>query len=163
MIAQILPFLDTVPENCQSILFLFQTRSQQALTSRRSDNKRLCKTMKSLSLPKDSALWSKAFTFGVATSSFQIEGAVNSRALSIWDTFCEKPEAIIDKSNGEHACLHYEKWQEDVKLVDSMGFQAYRLSISWPRIIKQDGSVNEDGINFYRNILSIYSSIIINY
>ena len=116
-------------------------------------NKRLCKTMKSLSLPKDSALWSKAFTFGVATSSFQIEGAVNERALSIWDTFCDKPGAIKDQSTGEVACEHIERWADDVELIKSLNVDSYRLSISWPRVINENGMVNQQGLAFYSQLI----------
>ena len=38
------------------------------------------------------------FTWGVATSAFQIEGATaeDGRGESIWDVFCRKPGAIRD-------------------------------------------------------------------
>lgn len=109
--------------------------------------------MSKFSLPESSPLLEPKFLFGVATSSFQIEGALDSRDRCIWDTFCEKDGAVIDKSNGSVACEHYERWEEDVELVESMGFKAYRLSISWPRVVKQDGSLNQAGITFYKNLL----------
>jgi len=96
---------------------------------------------------------SKDFTFGVATASFQIEGGVDDRLPCIWDTFCATDGKIIDKSNGDIACDHINKWQQDVALIDSLGVDAYRLSISWPRVIKLDGSLNQSGVDFYINLL----------
>ena len=109
--------------------------------------------MKQLSLPANSPLLNKEFTFGVATASFQIEGAADSRLPCIWDTFCATPDKIADNSNGLIACDHYNNWANDIELIDSLGVDAYRLSISWPRVIKADGSLNPVGVKFYTDIL----------
>ncbi|WP_286234224.1 GH1 family beta-glucosidase [Thalassotalea sediminis] len=103
--------------------------------------------------PKHSKMLSPAFTYGVATASFQIEGGIEHRAPCIWDTFCAKEGNIIDGSNGAIACDHFNRWQEDVELISSLGVDAYRLSISWPRVIKDDGTVNQEGMNFYVRLL----------
>ncbi len=95
----------------------------------------------------------KDFTFGVATASFQIEGGVSNRLPCIWDTFCATEGKIADNSNGDIACDHYNLWQQDIELINSLGVDAYRLSISWPRVINQDGSANQEGINYYIQIL----------
>ena len=52
------------------------------------------------------------FVWGVATSSFQIEGAAaeGGKGPSIWDQFCRVPGAIADASNGDKACDHYNRW-----------------------------------------------------
>jgi len=96
---------------------------------------------------------SKDFTFGVATASFQIEGGIDDRLPCIWDTFCATDGKIIDQSNGDIACDHFNKWHQDVDLIESLGVDAYRLSISWPRVIKRDGSLNQAGVDFYINLL----------
>jgi beta-glucosidase len=96
---------------------------------------------------------SKDFIYGVATASFQIEGGKDARLPCIWDTFCDTPNKIIDGSNGEVACDHFNLWQDDVELIDSLGVDAYRLSISWPRVITESGELNQDGVNYYLNIL----------
>jgi beta-glucosidase len=105
------------------------------------------------SLPKASKLLDKAFTYGVATASFQIEGASDSRLPCIWDTFCATAGKVRDGSNGDVACDHYNLWQQDVELISSLGVDAYRLSISWPRVIHKDGSLNQQGVDFYINLL----------
>lgn len=96
---------------------------------------------------------SSEFLFGVATSSLQIEGGAEQRMPSIWDTFCEKPGAILDSSNARVACDHLARWEEDVELMVSMGLDAYRFSISWPRVLKEDGSLNHEGIGFYQRLI----------
>ena len=88
-----------------------------------------------LSLPKSSAMLSADFIYGVATASFQIEGGENSRLPCIWDTFCDIPNKVIDGSNGLIACDHINLWQQDIELIESLGVDAYRLSISWPRVM----------------------------
>ena len=94
------------------------------------------------------------FTMGVATSSFQIEGASELREPCIWDTFCQVPGAVKDSSDGRTACDHYHLWQQDIALIDELGFDAYRFSVCWPRIICADGSVNQQGLSFYLAILN---------
>ncbi len=96
------------------------------------------------------------FIFGSATSSYQIEGAVNEggRGSSIWDDFCRVPGAIADGTSGDVACDHVHRYPEDVALLKEMGISSYRFSISWPRIIPDgDGAVSQEGITFYRNLL----------
>ena len=107
-----------------------------------------------LSLPNSSAMLSADFIYGVATAAFQIEGGANNRLPCIWDTFCDTPKKVIDGSNGLIACDHFALWQQDIELIDSLGVDAYRLSISWPRVITQSGELNNEGVNFYLNILN---------
>ena len=109
--------------------------------------------MTKLSLPSHSPLLTKNFVYGVATASFQIEGGYEHRLPCIWDTFCDTPNKIADNSNGHVACDHYNQWQNDIELIDSLGVDAYRLSISWPRVITLSGELNPEGVKFYTNIL----------
>jgi len=106
-----------------------------------------------ITLPAESPMLSPDFLFGVATSAFQIEGAASERLPSIWDTFCATPGKIRDGSNGLVACDHVAHWREDVDLIASLGVDAYRFSISWPRVITRDGRLNPDGAAFYQRLL----------
>lgn len=107
-----------------------------------------------ITLPKNSKMLSPDFCYGVATASFQIEGGFESRLPCIWDTFCEKPDAIADNSDGKVACNHINLWQQDLDLIASMGVDSYRFSIAWGRVINQDGSLNQTGVDFYLNLLN---------
>jgi beta-glucosidase len=111
--------------------------------------------MTQLKLPSDSRLLQPDFVFGVATSSYQIEGAVSEggRGVSIWDTFCHTPGAVDNNDHGDIACDHYHKWREDIEMIHSLGVDAYRLSIAWPRIMPTDGDVNPQGLAFYEGII----------
>ncbi len=96
------------------------------------------------------------FTWGVATSAFQIEGATreDGRGPSVWDTFCAQEGAIADASNGDQACEHYSRWASDVDLIADLGVGAYRFSISWPRVQPLgEGEWNEAGFAFYDRLL----------
>ena len=74
----------------------------------------------------------KDFTFGVATSSYQIQGnAKGGYRLSIWDDFAKKKLNGID---GKEACRHLDFFKEDIKLIKDAGFKSYRFSFSWPRL-----------------------------
>ena len=110
--------------------------------------------MSTITLPVHSKMLSDTFLYGVATASFQIEGGINDRLPCIWDTFCDTPGKIIDHSNGAIACDHFNLWKEDIDLIASLGVDAYRLSISWPRVMTESGELNQEGVNFYLDILN---------
>ena len=106
-----------------------------------------------ISLAKSSPLSQVNFTYGVATAAFQIEGAADSRRACIWDTFCATPDKIKDKSDGLVACDHYYRWEEDLDLIESLEVDAYRFSISWPRVITLNGELDPQGVSFYIKLL----------
>jgi len=96
------------------------------------------------------------FLWGAATASYQIEGAAREggRGPSTWDAFAGIPGRVLDGHNGDVACDHYHRVEEDVTLMQRMGIGCYRFSIAWPRIIPQGkGDVNEEGIAFYDRLI----------
>ncbi len=96
------------------------------------------------------------FIWGVSASAYQIEGAVHEdgRGQSIWDTFCLEPGRIANSDNADAACDHYHRYREDVELIHQLGVQAYRFSISWPRIQPTGaGAPNEKGLDFYSRLI----------
>lgn len=98
----------------------------------------------------------KGFMWGVATSAYQIEGAVNEdgRGESTWDRFAHTPGKIKDGSTGDVACDHYHRWADDIASMQALGIQAYRFSIAWPRILPAGrGAVNQPGIDFYSRLV----------
>src|ERR1700742_3729998 len=97
------------------------------------------------------------FTWGTATSSYQIEGAPHEdgRGLSIWDTFSHTPGKIADHTNADRANDHYHRYKEDVALIKALGVKAYRFSIAWPRIFPDgDGTPNPKGLDFYNRLVA---------
>ncbi len=96
------------------------------------------------------------FAWGVATSAYQIEGAVDEdgRAPSIWDTFARTPGAVDGGDTGDVACDHYHRWPEDIALMRELGVDSYRFSLAWPRIVPGgDGPVNAAGLDFYDRLV----------
>ncbi len=96
------------------------------------------------------------FQWGVATASYQIEGSpyLAGGGRSVWDMFCERPNAILDGSNGDVACDHYNRYREDVALMGELGIPNYRLSIAWPRVIPGGlGNVSQEGLGFYDRLV----------
>ncbi|MBQ0930633.1 beta-glucosidase [Ideonella sp. 4Y16] len=96
------------------------------------------------------------FVWGVATSAFQIEGAAHEagKGESIWDRFCRQPGAIADGSNGDIACDHIKRVDEDLDLIARLGVDAYRFSVSWPRVQPDGrGAFNEAGLAFYDRLV----------
>jgi beta-glucosidase len=96
------------------------------------------------------------FQLGVATSSYQIEGAVaeDGRGPSIWDVFTHTPGTIKGGGTGDVACDHYHRMREDVALMDWLGVDAYRFSIAWPRVLPAGrGAINSRGLDFYERLV----------
>src|SRR5215831_2139985 len=96
------------------------------------------------------------FYWGVGTSSYQIEGAWNEdgKGMSIWDTFAHTPGNIKNDDNGDVANDHYHRYKEDVALMKSIGANAYRFSIAWPRIFPEGiGQPNQKGLDFYNRLV----------
>ncbi len=95
------------------------------------------------------------FTFGVATSSYQIEGHRHGGAGSThWDTFAATPGNVVRGENGDIACDHYHRWEEDLDLLQAGGFDAYRFSTSWARVMPEGiGQVNAEGLDFYDKLV----------
>jgi beta-glucosidase len=97
-----------------------------------------------------------SFRWGVGTSAYQIEGAVDSdgRTASIWDTFCRVPGAVVNGDNGDLACDHYHRMPDDVALIRDLGVDMYRFSVAWPRVQPGGrGPVNPAGLAFYDRLV----------
>ena len=99
------------------------------------------------------------FIWGSATSSYQIEGAptAGGKGPSVWDIFSHVPGKIINNDNGDIACDHYHKWPQDITLMQELGINAYRFSISWPRIFPtgSESRPNQSGLDFYSKLVDV--------
>ncbi len=97
----------------------------------------------------------QGFRWGVATSAYQIEGAVRAdgRGASIWDRFSHTPGKTKYGATGDVACDHYHRWADDLDLMQRLGVPSYRFSIAWPRVLPNGlGQVNQKGLDFYRRL-----------
>ncbi|HEX8627290.1 MAG TPA: GH1 family beta-glucosidase [Catenuloplanes sp.] len=96
------------------------------------------------------------FTWGAATSAYQVEGAANTdgRGRSIWDTFSHQAGNVHDGSNGDVSTDHYHRLTADLDLMKSLGLRGYRFSVSWPRVLPTGrGTVNQRGLDFYKRLV----------
>ncbi|MNO33170.1 Beta-glucosidase A [compost metagenome] len=96
------------------------------------------------------------FVWGAATAAYQIEGAAreDGKGLSVWDMCAQIPGFVKDGHTGNNACNHYYRYKEDVQLMKEIGLGAYRLSISWPRVLPDGtGRLNEKGLDFYDRLI----------
>jgi beta-glucosidase len=101
--------------------------------------------------------FSKDFLWGVATASYQVEGAVkeDGRGKTVWDTFCEVPGAIKNGDSGEIAIDHYHRFRDDIALMKSLGIKAYRFSFAWARLFPNGDDVREErGFAFYDSLVN---------
>ncbi|MFL6696100.1 MAG: GH1 family beta-glucosidase [Vitreoscilla sp.] len=106
--------------------------------------------------PRTRATLAQDFTWGVATSAYQIEGSATAdgRGPSIWDTFSHTPGKTVRGETGDVACDHYRRWPEDVALMAGLGVDAYRFSLSWSRVQPLGyGAWNEAGLAFYERLV----------
>ncbi|MER2087044.1 GH1 family beta-glucosidase [Rhodococcus sp. (in: high G+C Gram-positive bacteria)] len=97
-----------------------------------------------------------SFVWGTATAAYQIEGAVaeDGRGPSIWDEFCDRPGVVVGGDTGTVAADHYHRWESDIELMQQLGLDAYRLSLSWSRILPTgSGAVNAKGLDFYDRLV----------
>jgi len=102
------------------------------------------------------AIFPRDFTWGVAASAYQIEGAwdEDGKGESIWDRFSHTPGKVMNSDTGNTACDHYHRYAQDVALMKELGVKAYRFSVSWPRVFpKGKGVVNNAGLDFYKRLV----------
>ncbi|HEY5716443.1 MAG TPA: glycoside hydrolase family 1 protein, partial [Psychromonas sp.] len=95
------------------------------------------------------------FLWGSASAAYQIEGGASQdgKGPSIWDTYSQIPGNTFKNTTGEVAIDFYNKFAEDIELMKEMGLNAYRFSVSWPRIMPDGRSVNKKGVEFYHKVI----------
>lgn len=93
------------------------------------------------------------FLWGAASSAAQIEGAFDAdgKGLSIWDI--APAEKIRNGDSCHDGCDHYHHFREDAALMKQMGLKSYRFSVSWPRVMPEEGVINEKGLQFYSDLV----------
>lgn len=92
------------------------------------------------------------FLWGAASAAHQIEGAYleDGKGLGVWDAMADGH--VLHHENGHTACDHYHRYKEDVAIMKELGLKSYRFSISWPRVMPEEGKVNPKGLAFYENL-----------
>ncbi|MBU2993379.1 GH1 family beta-glucosidase [Octadecabacter sp. 1_MG-2023] len=92
----------------------------------------------------------ETFLFGTATSAYQIEGhSFGGAGQTHWDTFAATPGNVVRAEHGGIACDHYHRYEEDLDIIANAGFDAYRFSTSWARVMPDGVTPNPEGLDFY--------------
>lgn len=111
-----------------------------------------------VSLPSQLYIFPENFSFGVATSAYQTEGAWNEagKGISNWDYITHNSNIIVDNSTGDVACNSYHMVDADIALLKALGVQHYRFSIAWTRIFPNGfpNQINWDGVKFYDDLIT---------
>lgn len=96
----------------------------------------------------------KGFVFGAATAAYQIEGMAQGGAGPChWDSFAATGSNVVRNEDGARACDHYNRWPEDLDLIRDGGFDAYRFSTSWARVMPDGRTINPEGLDFYDRLV----------
>jgi beta-glucosidase len=90
------------------------------------------------------------FLWGVATSSHQIEGGNENNDWREWEA---TPGKVRDGVISGSACMSWERWEEDLKLIRHLGLNAYRFSLEWSRIEPEEGRIDRKSLKRYRAML----------
>ena len=94
-------------------------------------------------------MFAKDFLIGAATAAHQVEG--NNVNSDYWAQ--EHMEFTSFNEPSGDACDHYNRYEEDIRLMAEAGLNAYRFSIEWARIEPQPGVFDENEIAHYRKVL----------
>jgi beta-glucosidase len=100
----------------------------------------------------EEARFPEGFLWGVATASYQNEGAWNEdgKGESIWDRFTHTQGKVRGGVTGDVACDQYHRYLQDIALAKSLNQKSYRFSVSWPRIQPTGiGAPNMKGLDYY--------------
>lgn len=98
----------------------------------------------------------KEFLFGASSAAYQVEGAhdTDNKGQSNWDVFSKIPGKTYKSTNGDIAVDHYNRFEEDIKLMKEQGLESYRFSIAWSRLFPENEyQVNQKGIDFYNKLI----------
>ena len=89
------------------------------------------------------------FLIGAATAAHQVEG--NNRQSDYWIMENIRHSDFAEPSG--LACDHYNRYDEDIRLLAESGCNAYRFGIEWARIEPEEGRFDRDEITHYRRVL----------
>ena len=108
--------------------------------------------------PQAGASFPEEFLWGIATASYQVEGAWNEdgKGESIWDRYTHQVGHIRGGATGDTACDEYHLYPQDIAIIKQLNLKSYRFSIAWARIQPTGrGAVSQKGIDHYSRVVDM--------
>ena len=96
------------------------------------------------------------FLWGAASSGPQSEGSFQKPHASVMDYwFQTRPQDFYDGAGPDQASDFYHRYREDLRLMKECGFNSFRTSIQWTRLIQnlETGAPDPDGVSFYNRLI----------
>lgn len=94
--------------------------------------------------------FAKGFLVGAATAAHQVEG--NNIYSDYWAQEQLPHSSFAEPS--DIACDHYNRYEEDIRLLAEAGLGAYRFSMEWARIEPEEGKFDDAEIEHYRQVIA---------
>lgn len=97
------------------------------------------------------------FLWGAASSGPQLEGASDmyGKAPTVWDHWFQvEPERFYQQLGPQKVSDFYTNYRTDILTMRDVGFNSYRTSISWARLLPDGKNVNEKAVYFYRDVFT---------
>ena len=91
----------------------------------------------------------KDFLMGASTAAHQVEG--NNTYSDYWTMERMKSTSFVEPSGD--AVDHYNRYEEDIRLLAGAGLNCYRFSIEWARIEPVSGQFDEAEVEHYRKMI----------
>ena len=89
------------------------------------------------------------FLIGASTAAHQVEG--NNIHSDYWTMEHMKYTSFIEPSLD--AVDHYNRYEEDIRLLAEAGLNCYRFSIEWARIEPEEGHFAQEEVEHYRKVI----------
>ncbi len=91
----------------------------------------------------------EGFLIGASTAAHQVEG-MNVHS----DYWAQErmPHTSFAEPSGV-ACDHYNRYEEDIRLLADAGLNAYRFSVEWARVEPEEGCFDDREIEHYRSVI----------
>ncbi|CAL7945102.1 unnamed protein product [Xylocopa violacea] len=73
----------------------------------------------------------------------------------MWDRFVRKNGSTIDNETADVTTDSYRKYKENIAILKFIGFDSFRISISWSRILPTGftNQISKDGVQYYHNVI----------
>lgn len=94
-------------------------------------------------------LFPRHFLWGASTAGHQVDGGDTASDT----TFLENVIPSAFKEPAGEACRSWERWDDDLNMVEAMGLNAYRFSVEWSRIEPEQGLVSSSALDHYERMV----------